>query len=321
VNRSASRLAAVAATLLLAATGIAVATAPASALPNCNVPTPPPICGGVDPVEKLPDLTTAVTGPASATGGTAAAYTVRVSNLSSTAGAVARGVAVRITAGGGATISSAALAGWSCTASGATATCSGGSLGVGAGASIPVTVQLPPATTSVVVAATADPNGAIVERSESNNSAAFSTAVTAPALPDLQATMSGPSAVRGLYAAGVWTITVRNIGSAAATPVNVRWLTNWGGSVNANAVISGAIGFSCIVPPEYVQQMVYCYGTAPLQPGASATIVLTAVPPAPGDVYGAAGVSSVTATVDYSQQVAESNESNNAATVVSALLP
>ena len=131
--------------------------------------------------------------------------------------------------------------------------------------------------------------------------------------------MTGPSSVRGVYASGVWTMTVTNIGSAPAGVVNVRWLTNWGGTVNANAVKSGAIGFSCVVPPEYVQQLVHCYGNGALQPGASATITITAVPPAPGNVYGTSGVSTVTGTVDYGQQVTESDEANNAATVVSTI--
>jgi len=274
----------------------------------------------LDPVVKLPDLTATVTGPATATGGGTVNDTVRVSNISSTLGATARAVSVRITAGG-ATIAAAAATGWICSIAGSTATCSGGTLANGGSASIPVAVRLPAATTSITLSATVDPGGVIVERSETNNSGFARTAVTAPPLPDLRTTMTGPSSVRGLYAAGVWTITVTNAGNAPASPVDVRWLTNWGGDVNANAVISGAIGFTCTVPPEYMQQMAYCYGTAALQPGASATIVITAVPPAPTNVYGSTGASTVTAMVDYRQSVTESNENNNASTVYSTILP
>ena len=227
---------------------------------------------------------------------------------------------MRIAAAGGASVQGASFPGWNCAATAGVATCTGGALGVGAVADIAVTVLLPAATASVTVTATADPSGAIVERSETNNTGSATTAVSAPSLPDLQMTMTGPSSVRGLYATGAWTMTITNVGSAPANVVNVRWLTNWGGWVNANAVKSGAIGFTCTPPPEYMQQTVYCYGNGVLQPGASATITINAVPPAPGNVYGTAGVSNVTAAVDYSQQVVESNESNNAATVVSAIL-
>lgn len=320
MNHVVRRAAAVLSAVGLVAAGVFVAAGPASARPNCDVPDPPPICGGViDPVLRLPDVSTGVTGPASAVGGTTGAYAVRVSNLASVVGATARDVSVRITADAGAAITAAALTGWTCAVSGSTATCSGGILANGTSASIPVSVRYPSAAASVTVTTTVDPNGAIAERSETNNSARVTTGVTAPALPDLQVAMTGPSSVRGLYEAGKWTITVRNTGSAAATPVNVRWLTTWRGDVNANAVISGAIGFSCIVPPEYMQQMVYCYGNAPLQPGASATIVITAVPPAPSG--GVAQSSTVTATADYGQQVTESNESNNAASVATTILP
>nr|WP_274637678.1 CARDB domain-containing protein [Microbacterium bovistercoris] len=307
--------------MVIVATGVCVTTLPASARPNCAVSDPPPICSGViDPVVRLPDLVASVSGPTSATGGSTAVYAARVTNSSSLNGATARGVSVRITASG-ATIAAVSSAGWTCSTAGAVATCSGGTLTNAASASLPVTVHFPVATASVSITVSADPGGAITERSETNNTALVRTSVTAPALPDLQTTLSGPASVRGLYAAGVWTITVTNAGSAVATPVNVSWLTNWRGDVNANAVIRGAIGFTCIVPPEYMQQMVYCYGDGALQPGASATIVITAVPPAPGDVYGTAGVSTVTATADYGLQVSESNESNNAASVVSTILP
>jgi len=308
---------------MLAALVLVVGSTPAHARPNCDVPSPPPICEPVDPpdpVVKLPDLTASVTGPSSAVGGADLSYTARVANLTGTDAASASGVVVRIAATGGASVRGAALAGWNCTTTAGVATCSGGVLGVGAVADIPVTVALPSTAASVTVTAAADPSGAIAERSEANNTGGVATTVSAPSLPDLRMTMTGPTSVRGLYATGSWTMTVTNIGSAPAGVVNVRWLTNWGGWVNANAVKSGAIGFTCTPPAEYVQQTVYCYGNGALQPGASATITINAVPPAPGNVYGTAGVSNVTATVDYGQQVAESNESNNAATVVSSIL-
>lgn len=301
--------------------GLVATTAPASARPNCDLPDPPPICEPPEPVVKLPDLTAAVTGPATGVGATTASYTVKVANPSGTDAAIARAVTVRVTATGGASLTAAALTGWRCSLSAAVATCAGGTIAVGGSASIPVTVRFPAAATTVTVAAVADPSNSITERNESNNGGSTSTAVSAPALPDLRMSMTGPSTVRGLYANAVWTMTIANVGRAPASVVNVRWLTNWGGDVNANAVNSGAIGFSCIVPPEYVQQMVYCYGNGTLQPGASTTIAITAVPPAPDDVYGSSGQSKVTATVDYAEQVGESDESNNAATVLSTITP
>ena len=317
--RRVRRLVAALAGFALVLLSLALTSSPASARPSCDVPSPPPICEVPDPVDKLPDLTAAITGPAGAVGGTTGSYVVRVGNPSGTNAAIARGITVRIAATGGAAVTGAALSGWTCSVSGGVATCSGGTVAVGGGASIPVTVQLPASAATVTVTATADPNNALTERNEGNNTGALTTAVSAPSLPDLRLTMTGPSSVRGVYASGVWTMTVTNIGTAPATVVNVRWLTNWGGTVNANAVKSGAIGFSCVVPPEYVQQLVYCYGNGALQPGASATITVTAVPPAPGNVYGTAGVSTVTGTVDYGQQVTESDEANNAATVVSTI--
>lgn len=319
--RRVRRLVAALAGSALVLLSLTLTSAPASARPNCNVPDPPPICEGPDPVEKLPDLTAGVTGPASAVGGTTASYLVRIGNPSAPDAAIARNVTVRVGTTGGAAVTAAALTGWTCSVSGGVATCSGGTVSVGGSAGIPVTVQLPAVAASVSVTATADPGNALSERNEGNNTGTVTTAVSAPSLPDLRMTMTGPTSVRGVYASGVWTMTVTNIGSAPATVVNVRWLTNWGGTVNANAVKSGAIGFTCTVPPEYVQQVVYCYGTGTLQPGASATITITAVPPAPGNVYGTAGQSVVTGTVDYGQQVAESNENNNVGTVNSTILP
>lgn len=323
MSRSAQRLVGLLAGFLLASLMLVGGSTPAQARPNCDVPIPPPICEPVDPPDPVvtrPDLTASAAGPAAAVGGAAASYVARVVNLSGVDSAPASRVTVRISATGAAAVTAAALAGWVCSVSAGVATCSGGSLGVGAVADIPVTVQLPAAAASVDVIVTADPAGAIAERNESNNTGAVTTTVTAPALPDLQLTMTGPTSVRGLYAVGAWTMTITNVGTAPASVVNVRWLTNWGGWVNANAVKSGSIGFSCTPPPEYLQQTVYCYGNGVLAPGASASITINAVPPAPTNVYGTAGVSTVTATVDYSQQVPESNEANNTATVVSSLL-
>ena len=319
--RRARRLVAALAGLALVLLSLTVTAAPASARPNCNVANPPPICEGPEPVDKLPDLTATVTGPSGAVGGATASYVIRVGNPSATDAAIVRNVTVRIATSGGAAVTAAALSGWSCSVSGGVGSCSGGTVAIGGSASIPVTVQLPAAAGGVTVTATADPGNTIAERNEANNTGSLATAVSAPSLPDLRLTMTGPSSVRGVYASGVWTMTVTNIGSAPASVVNVRWLTNWGGSVNANAVKSGAIGFTCTVPPEYVQQLVYCYGNGALPPGASATIAITAVPPAPANVYGTAGQSVVTGTVDYGQVVAEANEGNNAATVSSTILP
>ncbi len=323
MSRSTQRIVGLLSGLALASVVLIGGSTPAHARPNCDVPSPPPICEPTDPpdpVVKRPDLTAAVTGPTSGVGGSAVSYTARVTNAAGADAAAASGVAVRISASGGGVVTAAARTGWTCTISSGAATCSGGVLSVGAAADIAVTVQLPSVAASVAVVAQADPGGALAERNESNNSGTAVTAVSAPSLPDLQVTMTGPSSVRGLYATGAWTMTISNVGSAPANIVNVRWLTNWGGWVNANAVKSGAIGFTCTPPPEYVQQTVYCYGGTALQPGASATITINAVPPAPGNVYGTPGVSQVTATVDYGAQVTESNEANNSATVTSSIL-
>lgn len=319
----ARRLVAAVAGFALVVLGLVITSAPASARPNCDVPNPPPICEPPVPVpvDRLPDLTATVSGPTSGVGATVAAYTVRVANPSGRNAAIARAVSVRIAARGGATVTSAASSGWTCTVAAGVATCSGGTIAVGGSASIPVNVKLPSAAATVSVSAAADPSNAIAERSESNNTGSASTVVTTPVLPDLQLRMTGPDSV-SVYADAVWTMTISNVGSAPADVVNVQWLTNWGGDMRASAMTSGAIGFSCPIPPlEYVQQFVHCSGNGPLQPGASATIAITARPPAPGDVYGPYGQSNVTGTVDYAQLVTESNESNNAATVVSTITP
>jgi hypothetical protein len=309
------------AAVAVVASGWVVGADPASARPYCDGANPPPICNGDPPVPTTtPDLTVAVSGPAGAVGGTTASYVITVTNLTGRNAAAASGVVVSASL----TPATRALGasgtnGFSCSVSGGSVGCSGGYLSVGASATITVSAALPGSATTVTTTATADPGNAIAERSESNNTAATSTAVSTPALPDLTVAMTGPSTVRGIYAAGVWTMTITNQGTAPASVVNVRWLTNWGGNLNANAVKSGAIGFTCTPPAEYLQQTVLCYGNGVLQPGASATIVITAVPPAPGNVYGAYGQSSVTATVDYNGQVPESNEGNNAATVTSVI--
>ncbi len=304
--------------LILAAT--LVAAAPASARPNCDGDNPPPICLPDPPPPRYPDLQASISGPAAASSGTTTTYTITVHNPGGANPAPASGVQLAASVSSGATVSGAAGDdGFTCTRSGSAASCSGGFLRIGGVATITLSATMPNAAAQVTASATVDPANAIEERDESNNSALVTTTVTVPPRPDLAMTMTGPTSVRGIYEAGAWTMTITNQGTAPADPVNVRWLTNWGGDVNANAVKSGAIGFTCTVPHEYVQQIAYCYGNGPLAPGASATITITAVPPAPDNVYGPAGQSNVTATVDYQQIVTESNEGNNAASVNSTI--
>ena len=182
-----------------------------------------------------------------------------------------------------------------------------------------MTVQLPSAAAGVTVTATADPGNTIAERNEGNNTGSQTTAVSAPSLPDLRLTMAGPSSVRGVYASGVWTMTVTNIGSAPASVVNVRWLTNWGGS--STPTRSRAVPSASAAPCHRSTSSSSSTATAtppcsraPARPSPSPRSPrLRATSTAPPVV------STVTGTVDYGLQVSESDESNNAATVVSTI--
>jgi hypothetical protein len=69
-------------------------------------------------------------------------------------------------------------------------------------------------------------------------------------------------------------------------------------------------GWSCVPHPEYFNLYVYCYGGsftggATLAAGQGATVSVTARAP------GVASTQTVTATVDFSNRVAETNEGNN----------
>ncbi|MGI8457658.1 MAG: CARDB domain-containing protein [Propionibacteriaceae bacterium] len=322
MSRIVRRLFVLLAGIAVVLSGLVLAADPAAARPNCDGPHPPPICDPdpPEPAPRYPDLVATVSGPGSAVGGTTVSYVITVTNPSGRNAAAVGGVALNASLTSAATAAATnATGGFVCTRSAGNVSCTGGYLSIGGSATVTVTAVLPSTATTVTTTATVDPANVIVERSEANNTAATSTAVATPALPDLTMAMTGPSTVRGIYAAGIWTMTITNQGAAPASIVNVQWLTNWGGNVNANAVKSGAIGFTCTPPPEYLQQLVYCYGNATLAPGASATIVITAVPPGSDNVYGPYGQSTVTATVDYATQVQESNESNNQATVTSVI--
>ncbi len=124
------------------------------------------------PVAPLSDLTVAVSGPGTATVGVAYSYTVTVNNVGGTS---ASGVEARFTLPAGVSYSGASgTAGFGCTESGGTVTCTGATIGAGAGATITVSVT-PGAAGTVTVpagAAVVDPSGTVAESNEANNSSA-----------------------------------------------------------------------------------------------------------------------------------------------------
>ena len=152
---------------------------PANAVPESNETnntgtTPVTVSGA------FADLTTSVTGPATATLNSKPNYTITVTNSGN---ATADAITLTISAPGFARVDSiGAPTGWTCAqgrvrGSSGPVSCTGGTLTVGAKATIQVTPSGAIARGATQITANADPVNAIQELSETNNTSSFTTTI------------------------------------------------------------------------------------------------------------------------------------------------
>lgn len=257
----------------------------------------------VAPVVSQPDLTVSVSGPAAGVIGTPYSYTLTVANVGTVA---ASGASVRFTLPAGVTFGSATgTGGFTGVQAGGVVTFSGGSIPAAGAATLTVTVT-PTASGTVAVAAGAavvDPAGTIAEINEANNASteAVSTTVTAVAQPDLTVSVGAPaSAVVG--APYNYTLTVSNIGTAAASGVSVRF-----------GLPAGVTFVSSTNPGDFLSSQaggVVTFSGGSVAVGSSATLMVRVTPTSVGTVTVAAGA----AVADPANTIAETNEANNAST-------
>jgi Domain of unknown function DUF11 len=211
--------------------------------------------------------------------------------------------------------------GFTCSASDTTVTCSNGYIDWGDTARIDIyataaTLPAGAANQSATTTATVNPSHAIPERDFNNNSGGLSLTVVAP--PPLRADLvvtsfTGPAFVPAGGQA-TYTIGVANQGQASA---NVSTLLD--GGLQAWEVVSssGTPGFTpCYTSPERFSLRAWCpgLGNGPtLAPGQSATFSVVV------RVSAAIGTFSMVAEVDHYNFVAESNESNNTASLTTTV--
>jgi len=218
--------------------------------------------------------------------------------------------------------------GFSCSQSNGVVTCSSGTLPRDATATIRINAHAPNYGATLSNSARVDPNNAIAERSEINNSASVLTTVTPPPppppvlYPDLTIssfTQSTASQHVGLYE--TYTIAVTNQGQASATNFWVQWNGDWNNGTPRDITSVKDVSsdkFICVAPlSDYELQEVQCatIGGASLAPNDTAHITFS--------VLGSSAptAANVTVTVDPNLQIQETNETNNQATLVTTFTP
>jgi uncharacterized repeat protein (TIGR01451 family) len=126
----------------------------------------------------LPDLTINKTGPTSVAPSTAFAYTLTINNIGT---ANTSNVLVVDTLPAGVTfVSTSTTSLFTCSESGGTVTCTGGAVNQGQNATITLNVISPAATGPITNTAVVDPDDAILESNELNNTSSFATSVGGP---------------------------------------------------------------------------------------------------------------------------------------------
>jgi uncharacterized repeat protein (TIGR01451 family) len=273
-----------------------------------------------EPTEPLyPDLTLALAdAPDPVAAGGTLTYTLTVGNDGDLR---ATGVAVRQTLPSGAAYQSAsATGGFTCAQAAGVVTCTGGALDPGATATITTRVTAPGAAATLATSAAVDPDRRIREWDEANNSAGATTTVLAPPPEPARVDLTIGSlsdAPDPVYRGGDVTYTFRVVNAGPDTATGVFALLSSQGTYQYVS-ISSPDGWSCVPHPEYFSLHVYCFGGsvtggATLGPGQGATVSVTARAP------GVTAVQTVTATVDFSNRVAETNESNNSLSITTAV--
>ncbi|MBN2085066.1 MAG: hypothetical protein JW748_07550, partial [Anaerolineales bacterium] len=194
-----------------------------------------------------------------------------------------------------------------------TCTAVGADVTIGGGGSFTVTLSATPSAPGVLDnTATVDPDSAIVESDEGNNTGSDSVTVSSPA-PDLTVAKSNDTS--GNAEVGVsfnWTLTVANGGTIDATFTNTQTILRdplpagpaYGAPAAGDFILitnDGYIGCSII------SDVLTCTADGAdvtIGAGGSFTVTFSATPAAPG-------VLDNTATVDPDSAIAESDEGNN----------
>jgi uncharacterized repeat protein (TIGR01451 family) len=211
-----------------------------------------------------------------------------------------------------------------CNRAGREVTCTGGTIPAGSAGIFRIVITVPAlgGNDSLLFSVEVDPNDAIRERNETNNTAFVLTEVGAR--PDLTVTatstpwfMAAPFGAIRLPTHGTTVrVTVRNTGSSASPATTVRFNLR---SPLADADIKCASGMgtvdgSCVeFPPAGCNQsgVVVTCTVGSLAPGASATLLASAF----HDYIGFGYDFNTTVMVDPSNQVAERDEDNNTVTL------
>jgi len=211
--------------------------------------------------------------------------------------------------------------GFSCSTSATTVTCSNGFIDWGTSARIDIyataaTLPAGGANQTATTTATVNPSHAIPERNYTNNTGSLALTVVAPPpqYADLKVTsFTGPASVPANGQA-TYTISVTNQGQVSA---NAQTLLDGGLQAWEIVSSSGTPGFTpCYTTVERVSLRAWCpgLGNGPLlAPGQSGTFSVVV------HVSASTGMFTMLANVDPINAVAESNESNNTASLTTTV--
>jgi uncharacterized repeat protein (TIGR01451 family) len=184
--------------------------------------------------------------------------------------------------------------GFTCAAGGSTVTCSGGSLAMDDYAAITIKLNATCAAGTKTASTSVDPGNLVAERSETNNSAT-ATVTVAPCADLALSIVDSPDPV-GLPGTLTYTDTVTNNGTGTATAVTLTHAlpagVTFGEAVPSQGSCSAANG------------TVTC-NLGNIAAGATVTVRITVMPPAP---------STLSSTASVSSAVADPNTGNNTAT-------
>lgn len=187
-------------------------------------------------------------------------------------------------------------------------TCTGGTINFGQFATITITVQAPNFPVTLINNCTVDPDSAIPETNENNNTCTFNTVVQPTIDLEIQKTQTtsptgtlGPAPGETL----IYTVTVTNSGTLVANGVVVE--DSLGPALTfVDAIATNGSLFTC----TNIGQVIRCSGGTLAANGGTATITIRAI------VNGPAGtVISNQAVIDPANAISESDETDNTAQV------
>ncbi len=277
---------------------------------------------GIGQSEKVPELSGLIKNDGSSVTnlGDALPYFIQIKN-SGNGPAKDVKVANRIANGTLSFVSATGTNGFVCSLVSANVTCTGGNIPAGKTATIKVETKLASnsldcnKTGTISSTLSIDPDNAILESDELNNTGSTSNNLIGPCTEqntDLQITKAGsPASVTDNQALS-YAITVKNAGTVAATNVVVEDKVS--SSLWAYGTATGSHGFICSASGSTVT----CTGGM-IPSGETATISLTGMIGLTGLECSQTSTLSNTAKVDPENAIAESDESNNSATVITQL--